>query len=52
MLAEDAGMIISRSGSWEGSNMATVLSSHGYQLQFAAILVERSRRLNLPSLIK
>jgi len=32
MLADDAGMIISRPGSWEGSNMATVLSSHGYQL--------------------
>jgi hypothetical protein len=32
MLAEDAGMVISRLGSWEGANMATVLSSHGYQL--------------------
>jgi len=32
MLAEDAGMVISRPGSWEGLNMATVLSSHGYQL--------------------
>ena len=32
MLADDAGMVISRPGSWEGSNMATVLSSHGYQL--------------------
>ena len=31
MLAEDAGLVISRPGSWEGSNMATVLSSHGYQ---------------------
>ncbi len=30
MLAEDAAMIISRPGSWEGANMATVLSSHGY----------------------
>lgn len=32
MLAEDVGMVISRPGSWEGSNMATVLSSHGYQI--------------------
>jgi hypothetical protein len=32
MLAEDAGMFIGRLGSWEGSNMAIVLSSHGYQL--------------------
>lgn len=31
MLAEDAGMVISRPGSWEGSNMATVLRSHGYE---------------------
>lgn len=30
MLAEDAAMIISRPGSWEGANMANVLSSHGY----------------------
>ncbi len=32
MLAEDAGMVISRPGSWEGSNMAGVFSSHGYEL--------------------
>lgn len=30
MLAEDAAMIISRPGSWEGTNMTNVLSSHGY----------------------
>lgn len=30
MLAEDAAMVISRPGSWEGSNMAQVFSSHGY----------------------
>jgi hypothetical protein len=30
MLAEDAAMVISRPGSWEGANMANVLSSHGY----------------------
>jgi hypothetical protein len=32
MLAEDAGMVMSRPGSWEGSNMAEVLCSHGYAL--------------------
>ncbi|NOK48641.1 hypothetical protein GTH10_14920 [Burkholderia thailandensis] len=32
MLAEDAGLVISRPGSWEGSNMAQVLSSHGYEV--------------------
>jgi hypothetical protein len=32
MLAEDAGMVISRPGSWEGSNMAKVLQSHGYEV--------------------
>jgi len=31
MLAEDAGLVISRPGSWEGSNMEQVFSSHGYQ---------------------
>ncbi len=31
MLAEDAGMVISRPGSWEGVNMKNVLDSHGYQ---------------------
>ncbi|SIT04582.1 hypothetical protein LN047_20975 [Achromobacter sp. JD417] len=30
MLAEDLGMVGSRPGSWEGSNMAQVLASHGY----------------------
>lgn len=32
MLAEDAAMIISRPGSWEGSNMAQVFQSHGYDV--------------------
>ena len=32
MLAEDAGMTISRPGSWEGSNMSAVFTSHGYEL--------------------
>jgi len=32
MLAEDAAMVITRPGSWEGSNMAQVLSSHGYDV--------------------
>jgi len=32
MLAEDAAMVISRPGSWEGSNMAQVFSSHGYEV--------------------
>ncbi|MCW3699898.1 hypothetical protein [Burkholderia cenocepacia] len=32
MLAEDAAMVISRPGSWEGSNMAQVFSSHGYEI--------------------
>ena len=32
MLAEDAGMVISRPGSWEGSNMAQVFQSHGYDV--------------------
>ena len=30
MLAEDLGMVDTRPGSWEGSNMAQVLASHGY----------------------
>ncbi|MCD9046832.1 hypothetical protein [Luteimonas sp. MHLX1A] len=30
MLAEDAGMVESRPGSWEASHMAQVLASHGY----------------------
>ena len=32
MLAEDCGMVISRPGSWEGSGMANLLASHGYDL--------------------
>ena len=31
MLLEDAGMALSRPGSWEGSNMADVLRCHGYK---------------------
>lgn len=30
MLAEDAGMVITRPGCWEASNMHQVLESHGY----------------------
>ncbi|WP_124919822.1 hypothetical protein [Burkholderia cepacia] len=32
MLSEDADLVISRPGSWEGSHMAQVLSSHGYEV--------------------
>lgn len=32
MLAEDAAMVITRPGSWEGANMAQVFSSHGYEV--------------------
>jgi hypothetical protein len=32
MLAEDAAMVITRPGSWEGSNMAQVFNSHGYEV--------------------
>ena len=32
MLAQDAGMVISWPGSWEGSNMVQLLSSHGYEV--------------------
>jgi len=32
MLAEDAGMVFSRPGSWEGANMHTVLEGHGYSV--------------------
>lgn len=32
MLAEDAGMVISRPGSWEGANLAQALQSHGYEV--------------------
>ena len=31
MLLEDAVMVVSRPGSWEGSNMADVLRCHGYK---------------------
>jgi hypothetical protein len=30
MVAEDVGLSVTRPGSWEGSNMRTVLISHGY----------------------
>ncbi|MFA7238876.1 MAG: hypothetical protein WC091_02095 [Sulfuricellaceae bacterium] len=32
MLAEDVGMVITRPGSWEASNMHQVLVSHGYDI--------------------
>lgn len=32
MLAEDAARVVTRPGSWEGSNMAQVFSSHGYEV--------------------
>jgi hypothetical protein len=32
MLAEDLGMVLTRPGSWEGTNMAQVLTSHGYEI--------------------
>jgi len=30
MLLEDVALMVRRPGSWEGSNMAAVLNSHGY----------------------
>ena len=30
MLLEDVALSVRRPGSWEGSNMAQVMSSHGY----------------------
>jgi len=30
MLLEDVALMMRRPGSWEGSNMAQVMSSHGY----------------------
>ena len=30
LLLEDVALMVQRPGSWEGSNMATVMSSHGY----------------------
>ena len=32
MLLQDAALVVTRPGSWEGSNMAQVLHSHGYLL--------------------
>lgn len=32
MLLEDAALVITRPGSWEGANMTQVLESHGYLL--------------------
>lgn len=32
MLAEDAGMVVTRPGCWEASNMHQVLTSHGYEV--------------------
>jgi hypothetical protein len=32
MLLEDVAMIATRPGCWEASNMAQVLSSHGYRV--------------------
>lgn len=32
LLAEDAGMVVTRPGSWEGANMSQVLCSHGYDI--------------------
>lgn len=32
MLVDDAAMVMTRPGSWEGSNMAQVLMSHGYDV--------------------
>ena len=32
VLAQGAAMVIARLGSWEGSKMADLLSSHGYEL--------------------
>lgn len=31
MLLEDVALSVRRPGSWEGANMAQVLSSHGYE---------------------
>lgn len=30
MLLQDVALMVQRPGSWEGSNMAQVMSSHGY----------------------
>lgn len=31
MLMQDVALAVRRPGSWEGSNMGTVLSAHGYE---------------------
>lgn len=31
MLLEDAAMVVSRPGSWEGAGLRRVLAAHGYQ---------------------
>ena len=31
MLLEDVSLAVRRPGSWEGANMTTVLTSHGYE---------------------
>lgn len=41
MLLEDVALVIGRPGSWEGANMLTVLSSHGYR---AAVFETRAHR--------
>ena len=32
MLLQDVALMVQRPGSWEGANMAQVMSSHGYSL--------------------
>lgn len=32
MLLEDVALVIRRPGSWEGSSMAQLLASHGYEI--------------------
>jgi hypothetical protein len=32
MLLEDVALSVRRPGSWEGANMAQVLTSHGYEI--------------------
>lgn len=32
MLAEDAALVVSRPGSWEGSGIAQHLAAHGYEI--------------------
>ena len=33
MLLEDAALVVTRPGSWEGANMVRVLESHGYPIR-------------------